>query len=141
MIWLKFCFWCAIFAVLLPSLFFLWMQKKGWIKPSGSFTKYACERYTGDILYASFLHGKHALFFTAKKKPRLVSVEVVLTSGILSMEFRDTADGSLVYSWRNGDPLQFEVPVQKGQTLSFQNQAYRFTGSVCFRPGRQLPVA
>ena len=141
MIWLKFCFWCAIFAVLLPSLFFLWMQKKGWIKPSGSFTKYACERYTGDILYASFLHGKHALFFTAKKKPRLVSVEVVLTSGILSMEFRDTADGSLAYAWRNGDPLQFEVPVQKGQTLSFQNQAYRFTGSICFRSGTQPPAA
>ena len=67
MIWMKFCFWCAIFAVLLPSLFFLWMQKKGWIKPSGS----------------------------------------------LSMEFRDTADGSLVYSWRNGAPL-FRGPCSEG---------------------------
>ncbi len=27
--WLKFCFWLMIFGVLLPSLFFLWMQKKG----------------------------------------------------------------------------------------------------------------
>ena len=93
--WLKFCFWLMIFGVLLPSLFFLWMQKKGWVKPSGS----------------------------------------------LSMEFRDTADGSLVYSWRNGSPLQFEVPVQKVQTLSFQNQAYRFTGSICFRSGTQPPAA
>lgn len=139
--WLKFCFWCAIFGVLLPSLFFLWMQKKGWIKPSGSFTKYACERYTGDIVYAGTMRGKHSLSFSAKKKPGLISVEVVLTSGSLSMEFRDTAEGFLVYSWRNGDPLQFEVPIQTGQTLSFQNQAYRFTGSVCFRPGEQPTVA
>lgn len=141
MIWLKCCVWCAIFGVLLPTLFFLWMQKKGWIKPSGSFTKYACDRYTGDIVYAGTLRGTHALFLTAKKKPRLVSVEVVLTAGTLSMEFRDVTDGALVCAWRNGDPLRFEVPVQKGQTLAFRNQACRFTGSVCFRPGRQLPVA
>lgn len=140
-IWLKFCFWCAVFGVLLPTLFFLWMQKKGWIKPTGSFTKYACERYTGDIVYAGTMRGKHSLSFAAKKKPCLISVEVVLTSGLLSMEFRDKADGTLVCAWRNGDPLRFEVPVRKGQTLFFRNQAYRFTGSVCFRPGRQLPVA
>lgn len=135
-------FFTTVFGLILPAAFFGWMIKKGWIKPSGSFTKYFCERCSGDILYAGTLRGRHYLSFAARKKPLQISVEVVLTSGSLWIEFQDKADGTAVYTWKNGDPLRFEISVQKGQTLLFHNKASCFTGSVCFRPlKRQLPVA
>ena len=115
--------------------FMMWITKKAGITiPTGPFRKFTFENYTGNVLSATQLHGRHELCFYAKKKPAQILFEVVLTRGSLTMEFQDKADGTTAYTWRNGDPGIFTLTIRPGQTLAFHGQALYLTGSITYRP-------
>lgn len=141
----------------------MWVAKKAGVSfPTGGFTKLMFDNHTGDVANAGYLHGRHSISFSARKRDGAVSlarfrpygrhnpgmrylrlgnrkskpgvhVEVVLTRGSLTLEFQDRADGTVVYTWRNGDPGTFDVPLQPGQTLDLLSQALHFSGSITFR--------
>ena len=115
--------------------FMIWAAKKAGVSfPTGAFRKFTFENYTGNVPSAARLHGRHELCFFARKKPSQILFEVVLTRGSLTLEFQDKAGGTMIYTWRNGDPGTFLVSIQPGQTLAFRGQALHFTGSITYRP-------